>query len=89
MESAIPMTPPGIRRQVEAEAANSGITITASMIPAPTIQNDGTYKDPPNHTQPNQSITVQVNYPFTLITTYLFAGLRTLQLNVSATMQIE
>ncbi len=79
----------GIRQHAEAESANSGITITDSMIPTPIIQNDGTYRDPPDNTQPNQSITVQVNYPFTLITTYLFAGQQNIQLNVSATMQIK
>ncbi len=79
----------GIMQHAEAESANSGITITDSMIPTPIIQNDGTYRDPPDNTQPNQSITVQVNYPFTLITTYLFAGQQNIQLNVSATMQIK
>jgi Flp pilus assembly protein TadG len=79
----------GIRQHVQTEAANSGITITNAMIPDPTVQNDGTYKDAPNNTQPNQSITVRVNYPFALITTYLFAGQQTIQLSVSATMQIK
>ncbi|MDE3088426.1 MAG: pilus assembly protein [Chloroflexota bacterium] len=79
----------GIRQHVEAEANNSGLTITDSNIPNPVIQNDGTYKDPPQNTQPNQSIAVTVNYNFTLITTYLFAGQQNVPLSTSATMQVK
>ena len=79
----------GIRAAVKAEAANSGITITDAMIPAPAIQNDGTFRDPPTNAQPNQSITVQVNYPFTLITTYLLTGLQTIQLSANTIMQVK
>ncbi|MBI4788159.1 MAG: pilus assembly protein [Chloroflexi bacterium] len=79
----------GIRAAVRAEAANSGITITDAMIPAPTVQNDGTFRDPPNNTQPNQSITVQVNYPFSLITTFLLAGQQTIPISANTTMQVK
>jgi Flp pilus assembly protein TadG len=34
------------------------------------------------------ALTVQVSYPFTFITTYLFAGLNTLNISTNATFQI-
>ena len=87
--SDYPTATTAIRQHVAAEAASSGITITDAMIPVPAIQNDGTFRDPPTNAQPNQSITVQVNYPFTLITTYLLTGLQTIQLSANTTMQVK
>lgn len=67
-----------IQAQSITEANNSGYTITSSMVTVST----------PSGTTGGNPVTVSIRYPFTFMTTYLFAGVQTLQVQTSATMVI-
>lgn len=69
----------GIQNQAVAEINGTGLPhLTASNI---SVSSGGTDSGNP--------ITVTVSYPFPLVTPFLFAGLQTVSINTSATMQIK
>ena len=67
---------PGIENKTIAEAANSGHTITAAMVNVSV----------PNNTA-GQPVNVIIDYPFTLVTTYIF-GINTINVHATASMAI-
>ena len=78
-----PTSTDAIKNRALQEATSGGSRyndLTSSMITVSGQTSDGVG---------GNYITVSINYPFSLITTYLFAGLDTIPVHTSASMQVR